>query len=154
MTHICFELAGAASFGLFAHWGFFIRGEKDLYAANIARFHIFVACLLSYLISNCQDVPIQEAIYRTLAIGGSYATALFTSIVIYRLAFSPLRFLPGPLRMRITKLTHVLDQARYRNCEVLDELHKQYGDIVRTGSSCHNCCIFSTDTDIYKAPMR
>ena len=45
------ELVIASTAGLIAHWGFFIHGEKDLLAANIARTHI--------LGSDLSDLPLR-----------------------------------------------------------------------------------------------
>lgn len=129
-----FEILSAAVLGLGSHWGFFIHGEKDLKAANIARFHLLVAIGLIYFGCHFHGVTLQETLYRVLKIGVVYIVSILTSITIYRLFFSPLRHIQGPLHMSITKLTHVLSQAKHRNSEMLHALHKARGDIVRTGN--------------------
>lgn len=134
-----FQVLSAAVLGLGAHWGFFIHGEKDLKAANIARFHLLLAIGLIYFIHSSDRVPFQGTRFQCLKIGMAYATSLFTSIIIYRLFLCPLCHIPGPLHMSITKLAHVFSQANYRNSEVLHALHKARGDIVRTGS---DVCLF------------
>lgn len=58
--------------------------------------------------------------------------AFFGSNTIFQLFFSPLSRIPGPLRLRLTKLTHVCDMAPFENCEVLHDLRTRYGDVVRT----------------------
>lgn len=132
-----FEILSAALFGLGAHWGFFIHGEKDLKAANIARFHLLGAIGLVYFSHNSHYGTFEETLYRVLKIVVAYIISIFTSITIYRLFLSPLRHIRGPLHMSITKLTHVFSQAKHRNSEVLHALHKSRGDIVRTGICVH-----------------
>lgn len=132
-SKIALELVGAGTTGLLAHWGFFIHGEKDLKAANIARIHFLAILCLAYFFSNFYNISNREALLRSLSLGAIYTASMFTSIIIYRLYLSPLHVIPGPLRMRISKLPHIWDQAHYRNCEVLHELQKVHGDVVRTG---------------------
>ncbi|CAH0026871.1 unnamed protein product [Clonostachys rhizophaga] len=133
MDNLNLELTAAAGLGFLAHWAYFIHGERDLQAANIARVHLLFAFIIPYIMNSFLKIPIKEAIYESIKIDAAYAAALFSSIITYRLLFSPLRNIPGPLGMKLSKLTHVVDQAYYRNCERLHELQKKYGDVVRTG---------------------
>ncbi|KAI1287225.1 cytochrome P450 [Xylaria venustula] len=121
--------------GLLAHRAYFIHGERDLQAANIARAHIAILFLLAYLKSQAQGFTFQYAAQEALILIGIYSLALFVSIIIYRLFFSPLSRAPGPIAMRISKLSHVwaLMDYRVRNCEMLHDLEKKYGKVVRTG---------------------
>ena len=62
----------------------------------------------------------------------SYVVSLTTSILIYRIAFHPLRKFPGPFTARLAKLSHVLRLlTKSDNYVQADRLHKNYGDIVR-----------------------
>lgn len=132
-SHTALEIVGAGAAGLLAHWGFFIHGEKDLKAANIARVHLLAVFCAAYFASHFYNITLREALVYSLFLGVTYTASMLTSIIIYRLYLSPLCTIPGPLRMRISKLSHVWDQAHYRNCEILHDLHKTYGDVVRTG---------------------
>ncbi|KAL4766870.1 cytochrome P450 [Aspergillus nidulans var. acristatus] len=124
------QLVAAAALGLLAHWGFFVHGEHDLAAANIARIHLAAAVM-----KTCSDPQSTwlEACKHTLILSAAYIATLLSSIIFYRILLSPLNHIDGPFALRLTKLSHVWKQARYRNCEFLHELHKRYGDIVRTG---------------------
>ncbi|KAE8138750.1 cytochrome P450 [Aspergillus pseudotamarii] len=133
MSVLNIQKSSAIALGLVSHWGFFVHGERDLGAANIARFHLLGTSLLIFAKVRLESVPIQDALRGTVTLLSLYAGTLFFSILVFRLFWSPLNHIQGPLSLRLTKLTHVWKQARFRNCEVLHELHKQYGDIVRTG---------------------
>lgn len=58
-----FEILSAAIFSLGAHWGLFIHGEKDLIAANIARFHLLGFFGLVYFNYNSHYRTLQETLY-------------------------------------------------------------------------------------------
>ncbi|KAL4788907.1 cytochrome P450 [Aspergillus venezuelensis] len=136
------QIVIAAALGVLAHWGFFIHGELDLSAANIARAHLAAAFITTWLypLTSLQWL---EASRPTLIAPVAYATALLSSILFYRAFLSPLRHIDGSLSLRLTKLSHVWKQARYRNCEVLHELYSEYGDLVRTGPN--EVTAFGTD---------
>ncbi|GAW18589.1 hypothetical protein ANO14919_080670 [Xylariales sp. No.14919] len=121
--------------GLTLHWTYFVNGEHDLYAANIARFHVIFSVAIIYIKYQYEGPSIGYAIQSTGLLFGVYATALLTSIAVYRLFASPLRRIPGPLGMRTSKLVHVWKtmDTKIQNCKMLDELRKKHGDIVRTG---------------------
>jgi hypothetical protein len=54
---------------------------------------------------------------------------------VYRIFLSPLRGMPGPWGMRISKLVHVwiVTDTKTQNCKLLDEFRRRYGNIVHTG---------------------
>ncbi|PWY88380.1 cytochrome P450 [Aspergillus heteromorphus CBS 117.55] len=88
-------------------------------------------------------MPLREAIFETLEIDGVYFGTLVTSMITYRLFFSPLHHLPGPLWARITKLHHVWKIRHADNYRYTNQLHHQYGDVVRTGPN--EVMLFTTD---------
>ncbi|KAL4926701.1 uncharacterized protein BDV17DRAFT_149951 [Aspergillus undulatus] len=66
----------------------------------------------------------------------SLVVSLWTSILVYRAFFHPLKDFPGPFGARLSKfwsLTKVL-QTNIRWYRTLNALHEQYGDFVRTGN--------------------
>jgi tryprostatin B 6-hydroxylase len=68
-----------------------------------------------------------------------YLTALFSSITIYRVYFHRLSRFPGPKWARITKIWHAWQSRHCQNFLVLSELHRKYGDFVRTGKAKLHC---------------
>ena len=63
----------------------------------------------------------------------SYATALFTSMAVYRAFLHSLRHYPGPPLAAVSKLYHVSQVPDAKHYLFLDKLRGQYGDYVRTG---------------------
>ncbi|KAG9235686.1 putative benzoate 4-monooxygenase cytochrome P450 [Amylocarpus encephaloides] len=62
-------------------------------------------------------------------------TTLWTSILLYRAFFHPLKNFPGPFGAKLSKfwsLSQVV-KSKVRYYTVVNELHHQYGDYVRTG---------------------
>jgi hypothetical protein len=54
--------------GFLAHWAYFIHGERDLQAANIARVHLLIAFIIPYIMNSFLKIPIKEAIYESIKI--------------------------------------------------------------------------------------
>ncbi|PYI01926.1 benzoate 4-monooxygenase cytochrome P450 [Aspergillus sclerotiicarbonarius CBS 121057] len=117
-------LALGGALGVAMHHGLFIHGEWHVQAPNILLGHIVAFALLHVFIDSS---------LISLSIITSYLFSLLSSITIYRVFFHPLRHFPGPVGARITKLWHVWKVRDSRNYRVLEELHAQYGDFVRTG---------------------
>ncbi|KAJ8119834.1 hypothetical protein ONZ43_g3300 [Nemania bipapillata] len=108
---------GATGLGIISHLAIFIHGEWHLRVP--ALFEIYSLLVISIL--------------STSYLVGSYATGLFSSIIIYRRYFHRLRHFPGPPLAAITKLWHVYKCMDSRNHLVLGELFKRYGPVIRTG---------------------
>ncbi|KAK7538241.1 putative cytochrome P450 [Phyllosticta citribraziliensis] len=72
---------------------------------------------------------------RDLAVGiASFLASLTTSIVLYRAFFHRLRKIPGPFAARISNWWIVSRIAKTQQMQIeLQNLHRQYGDYVRTG---------------------
>ncbi|KAI1321363.1 cytochrome P450 [Xylariaceae sp. FL0255] len=135
MLSLTSQLVVASATGLVAHWGHFFHGEHDLQAANIAKAHAAVLLAVGYTKYQIDHHTIGNCIRQTCLLALIYASTLFMSIIIYRICYSPLRHIPGPLAMRVSKLTHVwtLTDHSIQNCKMLHGLHKKYGSVVRTG---------------------
>ena len=119
--------------GILSHLGYFIRGEHHLHAT----FYIGLGAAAFITIASIQvhlcSFPFQQALIETIAIAAAYSTALFSSIIIYRIFFHPLRHFPGPKAMGISKLAHVFRSRKLDNQHQMDQLHRDFGDFVRTG---------------------
>ncbi|KAK5991667.1 Cytochrome P450 monooxygenase notG [Cladobotryum mycophilum] len=64
---------------------------------------------------------------------GCFTTVTFVSIAIYRIFFHQLSSFPGPRLAKVSKLWHFAQCWDGKNHLLLDDLHKKYGDFVRTG---------------------
>jgi len=93
-------------------------------------------CIFVFLLElKASDYGVYSAIWPSTLIVGSYTSSLFGSMVIYRTVFHPLRSFPGPIPARITKLWHMQNSLSLPNHLLMEKLHEQYGDFVRTGKS-------------------
>jgi hypothetical protein len=80
-----------------------------------------------------RDEPLNSAIWRSTLLVGTYAASVYGSMIVYRLFFHPLRHFPGPTLARVSKFWHVFRLSGLQNQLLLEDLHQQYGDIVRIG---------------------
>jgi len=137
-NHILLIVAGGL-LGVVAHLGVFIHGEWHLQAPQLAVGHgsVFLCVALGRLFLR-DSMKLGHLMNDLVLVSLAYVPGLFTSIFVYRVSkFHRLTAagFPGPLGARITKLWHVWACRSSRNHELLDRLHQEYGDFVRTGES-------------------
>ncbi|OKL58794.1 hypothetical protein UA08_05857 [Talaromyces atroroseus] len=139
-TYTCKAIAFLV--GIIAHRSIFIYGEWHLKAVAVLQAHLAIWAVILFPASRYLGAvgALQEGSLIALA----YATGLFGSISVYRTLFHPLRHYPGPLLARMTKLWHVVRCLDSKNYVVMEEMHKKYGDFVRTGPN--ELTIFHPDT--------
>jgi peptidoglycan/LPS O-acetylase OafA/YrhL len=124
----------AAATGALSHWTYFKHGEHHLQAALYFKLAFALPALIAGGLWQYTDLDGFQAIILTSKIVLSYYTALWTSILVYRTFFHRLRNFPGPFMARTSKLWHVwILRDKLDNFRQLDEMHKVYGDFVRTG---------------------
>lgn len=128
------QLPVAAMAGFASHQVLFIRGEWHMQAPIVLRVYvtlIVLTCITEILGGD----EILGNLKRSFMVIATYATSLFTSMTIYRILFHRLRSFPGPFWAAVSKFWHVVKcvQMTSQNHVILDGLHKQYGDFVRTG---------------------
>lgn len=128
------KLCMAAAAGILSHTLIFIRNEHHIQAPQLSRLFLLLSFFLFIgeariwaLRDSCQAAKTSALIVL------SYGASLITSIAMYRLFFHKLRKFPGPIKARVSKFWHVGKLLSRPNFKVLDELHQQYGDFVRTG---------------------
>lgn len=128
--------AGCAVFacaGVASHLLYFIRGDHNAYAHRwILRSLTGVGLLSGAVFYRMGLKAIPTAVISTL-LAVCYFTGLFGSISLYRLFFHPLGHFPGPFWARLSNLTHVYMIRGSDNYLLMQQLHKKYGPIVRTG---------------------
>lgn len=134
MTGLAAICLFAAVAGLTAHLGYFIHGERHEEAADV----IALSTITSTLMFLVQLLYLQQgfmvSVYSTAAILAAFASALWTSMVVYRLFFHRLRHFPGPVGARVSKFWHSYHVLpRMDSFRWLDRMYHEYGDFVRTG---------------------
>ncbi|KAI0481303.1 cytochrome P450 monooxygenase-like protein [Xylariaceae sp. FL0804] len=126
--------AVCGTLGLAAHLGYFIRGEH-----NLSSPRLFVSGLATPWISTLALVHYggstpTEALQMVAVASVSFLGALFSSMLVYRAWFHPLRHYPGPRWAGLTQFYHMLRINRKPdNFLYLHSLHRQYGPYVRVG---------------------
>ena len=132
-----YQVICAAAAGLFSHNVVFIHGEWHMQAPMLLRLYLSLALLTLAMEIWTTRVGIAIALGRTAAIICSYGTALLASMTLYRVIFHRLRNFPGPRWAPVSKFWHVTRcfQTGSQNHLILDDLHKKYGDFVRTGET-------------------
>ncbi|KAL4877038.1 cytochrome P450 [Aspergillus karnatakaensis] len=130
-------LATASLTGVALHLLFFKHVEVDKRPASTAGSFVLAYFLIANglpRISSEYEGFIWKHTIASLA-WFSLVISLWTSILLYRAFFHPLKNFPGPFGARLTKLWSLnkVLETKIRWYRTLNELHKQYGDFVRTG---------------------
>ena len=121
------------SIGVASHLAFFIRREHHLQAGTLLRLYLLAAGITWLANMQLNEVTPWQAVVSSTNMVLSYCLGLFASMVIYRLCFHRLHSFPGPIGARLSKLWHVWQVLDAKQYLILDDLHKKYGDFVRTG---------------------
>ena len=123
----------ATAAGVIAHRSCFIAGEWHMQATAILFVHMAAHGLLWMTLVVFQRSTGTRALLEASLIFACYLISLFTSMLVYRLLFHRLCTFPGPVLARSSKLWHAWKVRYSKNHLLLDQLHRQYGDFVRTG---------------------
>jgi hypothetical protein len=123
----------AAGLGVLSHlatidvvWDFKIWLLLKSYATGLG------ALLLAFVITLGYS-PL-SAMATTIYVAASFNVGVISSMLIYRLFFHRLRKFPGPFWAKISRFYPVyISKKSMQYFLDLQELHRTYGDIVRTG---------------------
>ena len=127
------KLVAATAAGVGSHLSYFIHGEHHMEAPFLVL--LLPLYFLAVFVSQTSSDDVYQGLKTSTLVCGTYAAALYTSIVVYRLFFHQLRKFPGPAFAKVTKFWHFFKVLDSKNYLLLEKLHQQYGDIVRTGTS-------------------
>lgn len=108
----------------------FICSKYELWPQHLLP--IFCFLFIGTLYGQYKD-SIVQALLNTFSIVSEYLTFLFASIAVYRLFFHRLCQFPGPKKYALSKWSMVFVDLEGTRYLAIDEAHKKYGDIVRTG---------------------
>jgi hypothetical protein len=87
---------GSSAVGLVSHLGYFINGEYHLQAPDIFRFFFIAVGILYITLLKIVGYGALESAKATVLMTGAYLGTAFTSLLVYRVFFHPLRSFPGP----------------------------------------------------------
>jgi hypothetical protein len=120
--------------GVVSHLSYFIHGEHMLTAYKLVILALLSPPAVAALLTTVARLSFAHAAQLTFVSYGAYLTALFTSILIYRAFFHPLRHFAGPKLARLSQFYHFFHiRAKVDNYRHLDRLHEKYGEYVRVG---------------------
>lgn len=126
--------AAAVIAGITTHLGYFIRGEHHVYVTTIVKFYAALDVVIIGLFIGANGGDVKVGAMKAAIVVASYLLGLFGSIAIYRAFFHRLNGFKGPFLARLSNLYHSSLCLNSDNYRVIDNLHKKYGPIVRTGT--------------------
>ena len=132
--------AVAAVLGILSHLLYFIRGEHHAQALGIFQATIIFLLLSVVTLTQVSNNGLVSAIQATARVSSSYIGSLWTSMIVYRVFFHPLRHFPGPRLAKVSKFYHSLCCWNLDNHRVRARWHDQYGEFVRIGKSRSHAC--------------
>ncbi|KAJ3522636.1 hypothetical protein NM208_g12776 [Fusarium decemcellulare] len=125
--------------GIFVHVAGFRRGEWDLYTAKLIVALPTVIAAGTYLLATASDHghgSYLEAFKTASTYSFVFIAGITSSILVYRAFFHKLNHFPGPFTARLSNFYITARAVRKMHLfEEIQNLHKQYGDFVRTGPS-------------------
>lgn len=129
------QIFGLAGFsGVVSHLGYFIHGEHHIEAPKIFRYYLVIlgTTVLIRWYGNGDDFARATSVTSTITFG--YCIGLFGSMLLYRVLFHRLGGFPGPRVAKTSKLWNVVNSLKFTNFRLMEQMHRQYGDFVRTGT--------------------
>lgn len=120
--------------GVASHLGYFIHGEHHMHGSRILlSFFTITAFLFMAVLRLAENHYFLAASRITATASASFLGTLTISILTYRVFFHPLRNFPGPFGAKFSKFSHFfLNIKDVRNFQLVDKLHKQYGEFMRS----------------------
>ena len=123
----------AASVGVLSHVLYFVRGEHHQHTLQFLQILFYGFLSSSLILAPLLQVQYAQAMQLTFMLIGSYLTALWTSMLIYRVSFHRLNAFPGPRLAKLSKFYQLFTGLRLDAFRRSHEAHQRYGRFVRTG---------------------
>lgn len=122
----------AAVLGPLSHLLIWIRFELNSVVIQTLVLVTALAIPLPFVV-KLRELSIFKALTLCSAIGLTYAISLLASIGVYRAFLHPLNKFPGPFWAKISSFWKVKHYSTFRTYRLIDDLHHQYGPVVRIG---------------------
>lgn len=131
--------------GIQLHVFLFRRGEWDTATTRLIRNFTIGIGLLTVALARLAPGTFQTnlAAFKTAAsLTATLVVGIYSSLLVYRWAFHPLKEFRGPFLAKFSNLyiTSRAIKELHLYSEVQD-LHKKYGDIIRIGMGTWHCCV-------------
>lgn len=136
MHHYCSISCGiAASVGALSHSLYFVRGEHHQHTLQFLQILFYGFLSSSFVLARLLQVQYAQAMQLAAMVIGSYLTALWMSMLIYRAFFHRLNSFAGPRLAKLSKFYQFFTGLRLDAFRRSHEAHQRYGNFVRTGKS-------------------
>ena len=129
------QLVAAGAAGVLIHNSVFIYGEWHLHATRVLETHALAYTCLVLVEAFYFNISWFAALTVSSQMLGMYGLCLMASMSIYRVFFHRLRHFPGPVLASVSKLWHVAHCLDSKSHILLEKLHNEYGEFVRTGTA-------------------
>lgn len=128
------SFAGAAAAGIAFHHLYARRVEVDFILLPLFLVFGTAYFLALYVGVSWLHIPATTALHNLSVFAGTFTLSTAGSILLYRAHFHRLNHIPGPYLARLSTFwTARKASGDYRFHVKLQELHAQYGDVVRLG---------------------
>ena len=125
----------AAAIGVASHLGYFNRGEHHLYGVKYLQALFTASLTLGAILAASGVRSISDVLQEVTKLIASFLAGLYTSLLAYRVLFSPLNRFPGPFGARCSNFWFSLSLSKRNAFQKVLELHSKYGDFLRIGSN-------------------
>ncbi|KAI7769317.1 hypothetical protein LZL87_011847 [Fusarium oxysporum] len=145
--------------GVLAHFLIFRKGEWDLYTIKILQGLVVMIVLLALSFKRLgtteADLPysLLESIIASIYMVSLMISGTFCSIFLYRISFfHRLHQFPGPASARVSNLYLTKRSvASFQLYREIQDLHREYGDIVRVGKWQRPSALSILDPKVFHA---
>lgn len=121
--------------GIASHLAYFKRGEHHMYGARYVQIFLALYMIAVASVIKVRGGSISDALIDVLSLAVSYLAGLYTSLLAYRVFWSPLSRFPGPYGARVSNFWFSSQLANHDAYKTVLKLHEDYGDFVRIGSN-------------------
>lgn len=125
--------------GIAFHHLYARRVEIDFIIVPLLRVAGAVCFLALYMGVSWLHLPVATSLFYLAVFSATFALSTAGSILVYRAHFHRLKHIPGPYLARLSTFWTAREASGdYRFHVRLQELHAQYGDVVRIGDYTHS----------------
>ena len=121
--------------GIASHVAYFHRGEHHMYGPRYVQIFLTLYVIAIHIVILVNGDSIVHALSEVLLLAIFYLAGIYTSLLAYRVFFSPLSRFPGPIGARISNFWFSLQLKNLDAFNIVFKLHEDYGDFVRIGSN-------------------
>ena len=121
--------------GIASHLVYFNRGEHHMYGTRYLQILLASLIIAVTVAVQFNHESIGHALLNVGSLALFYLAGLYSSLLVYRVWWSPLCAFPGPWGARISTFWFSMQLANRDAFRKVVQLHEEYGDFVRIGSN-------------------